>query len=111
MIRRERSTPRPGVGRLIGQPSFGTGPRLAPGDFAASMPSASSLTNCSRVTTLDCLRQLYNVGDFNQTQTQKNSLGIGTPRELDVRMLNLSSLPTVEYTPQVGSRDTSHYQT
>lgn len=74
-IIRDRWSPIPGVSRKIGQPGFGSDAKLSPLPFASSMPDAA-LTNCSTVTTLDSLRQLYSI-DYNQTKTETNTFGIG----------------------------------
>ncbi|KAK4705341.1 tripeptidyl-peptidase I, partial [Phenoliferia sp. Uapishka_3] len=59
----------------LSHPLFGSGPKAVPDGFGTSDP-AKHLANCSMVTTLDCLRKLYNIGDYTQTEIEKNSFGI-----------------------------------
>lgn len=58
------------------------GPKLGPLGLTQTIALLGELTNCANVTTPSCLEQLYGYGDYKQTATSQNSLGI------------------VEYTPQ-----------
>ncbi|ORY84175.1 subtilisin-like protein [Leucosporidium creatinivorum] len=102
-----KSSAVPGVARKLGSPSSGTIPKVSSSGFRNSFLNVlHELQDCAKVTTLDCLRVMYNFALYKPVSTSKNSLGIVeytpqayVPSDLDFFFAN--------YSPSaVGSRPT-----
>lgn len=73
-----KSSAVPGVARKLGSPSSGTIPKVSSSGFANSFLNVlHELQDCAKVTTLDCLRVMYNFALYKPVSKSKNSFGIG----------------------------------